>query len=188
MLHFLLVRPPLLVTEPRALLLPPYHNLGGSCPPLLQHCNVKNCLCRNVIDHTVVVAGDVLPNNPQILNHQILTNRGVLPLSGLAPRHICRNPPHYLIIHTLQRLQKAGCYDPQIRSKKKYRLDHHHIESPRGPGISLLAPQQAVEPYPAPLRSLEVTENGRPVTVIKEKHMFELSVCIHFIYNMVMGL
>ena len=109
-------------------------------------------------------------------------------MSVMALRHIYKNLIHYLIIHAPQHPQNAGCYDPQIRSEKQYILDHHHIESPRGPGISLLAPQQAVEPYPAPLRSLEVTENGRPVTVIKEKHMFELSVCIHFIYNTVMGL
>ena len=75
-IHLKLFRPPTLVTKPYALLFPPVYDLRGSWPPLLCNHNVKNMLYINVMVHTVVTAGDVLPNIPKPCVHQILTNGG----------------------------------------------------------------------------------------------------------------
>ena len=96
--HLQLARPPPLIPELYALMLPPAHNCWVAWPPLFCHLNVKNRPHSNILGHTVVTAGDVLPNHPQ--NHvcQCLTNGGVIPLSVLALRHPDRNPPRHPIM------------------------------------------------------------------------------------------
>ena len=79
MLHLWLVRPPTLIPEPYALLLPPSHGLWEALPPLLCHHNVKNRLCGNIMGHTFVTLGGILPNHPYTLICQILTNGGSNP-------------------------------------------------------------------------------------------------------------
>ena len=94
LIHLQLVRPPPLILEPYTLLLPPAHYCWGSWPPLICHFNVKNWPHINVLGHTVLKAGDVLPNSPYPCVLQHLTNGGVLPLSVLAPRHMAINQLH----------------------------------------------------------------------------------------------
>ena len=77
-LQLRLARPPTIIPELYALLLPPAHDRRVSWPPLLDHWNFKNLPRSNVLIHTVVTEGDVLPNSNQPRVHQSFTNGGVL--------------------------------------------------------------------------------------------------------------
>ena len=62
--QYIIFSPPPLITKPYVILLPPENDCQGSCPPLLHHRNVKNCPHTNVLVHTVVKTGYVLPKYP----------------------------------------------------------------------------------------------------------------------------
>ena len=72
--------PPPLIPEPHALLFPSLHDFRGSCLLLLWNHNSKNSPCRNVMVHTDIMVGHVLPNCPQPRFYQRLTNGGGTPI------------------------------------------------------------------------------------------------------------
>ena len=91
-LHLKLVRPPPFVPKPYALMFSPAHDCQRSWLPPFHHLNVKNRPCNNVMGHTVVSEGDVLPNCPHPPALQGLTNVVVIPLPFLSLRHPSKNP------------------------------------------------------------------------------------------------
>ena len=75
-LNLWLVCSSFLMPNPDAFLFPPVYDIWGSWPPLLCHRNDKNRPCRNVLGHTVVTVGNILPNHTHIHVHQHLTKWG----------------------------------------------------------------------------------------------------------------
>ena len=75
-LHLQLVRPRTLILEQYALMFSPEHGLRGACKTLLHYSKFKDWPRINVLGHTVVTAGDVLPNCLQHRIRQHLTNGG----------------------------------------------------------------------------------------------------------------
>ena len=136
--HLWIICPPPLIPELYTLLLPPDHDHQGSWPPLLRHRNVNIWPHSNVLVHTVLEGGDVITNCPRPCVHQLLTNWKGLQLSILELRHPSRYPLRYPIMPCIQQPHNAGCHDPRLLSRNQYRLDHCHIEPPRGPGFTPL--------------------------------------------------
>ena len=63
LLHLQLFRPPPLITKPYSLMLPPAYGSWRSWPPLLHNNKVKDWPHGNVLCHTGVASGDIIPNH-----------------------------------------------------------------------------------------------------------------------------
>ena len=74
LLRLRLVLPPTLIYKTYNQLLPTAHGIRGAWPPLLHQYNVKDHPCINVLGHTVVLSGDVLPNDLHTHVQQRLSN------------------------------------------------------------------------------------------------------------------
>ena len=103
----------------------------------------------------------------------------------MAPRDMERSPSHHPIIKDPQHPHNAECYDPRLRPENQDRMDHCHVEPPRGPGVIPLPYQQAGQPSPFTPCYMEVPDHSIPVTVIKGQNIAKVFEGIHLIENMV---
>ena len=74
--HFQSFCLPRLITETYYLLFPPAHGRQRYRPPLLRHHKVKDWTRGDVLCHTGMAVGDILPNWLQPRFHYLLPNRG----------------------------------------------------------------------------------------------------------------
>ena len=116
-LHIQLFHTPPLIYEPYYLLFSPAYGRQEYWPPLLCHRKVKYLPPGNLLWHTDVLFGDILPNRLHPFVHYRLTNRGVLPSSITTPKHPDISPSLHPILENPQIPQNTGGDKLQLWSK-----------------------------------------------------------------------
>ena len=70
----------------------------------------------------------------------------------------------------LDRLKDAGHYQKHLKPKESEILYHHHVKHPKRLGVAPLLYQHAGKPPPSLPRFLDMTRNGGPIIIAKQKN------------------
>ena len=93
-----------LILEPYYIISPSEHGCQIYRLPLLRHHKVKDWPRGDVLCHTGMAVGDILPNWLQPHFRYFLPNQGVITATVLTPRHPSSDPLRHPIVETTQQL------------------------------------------------------------------------------------